>query len=206
MSKLLEQILWAKTLTYEGEEYEVRWRKVGYTAESLLKSDAYLQVRHAKDANQDITDEAEKFLLTNIRETRIAELQQELNITKPTHDPEVAWSIIQRVWAQEYMGQWSNSYFFMHFELAAIMKLDELEAMVVVENLHSKQLVGFNGAIIVPFEVELEAFSYWEKMTGHKRLTMSDFGYWRCDYCGNGGDPEDVMTALNTPCTAKKNL
>lgn len=127
-------------------------------------------------------------IIALIHKKGVLRVQKELNIDEPTYDPEIALKVIQKAWNHDYIGQYNDSYGFYIQNLAEILKIEEMECYGVFAKLEEKEQAGLNGAIIIPFEKQEEAFKMLEEQTGHKKLDRSDFGTWYCAHCGKFGD------------------
>lgn len=115
-------------------------------------------------------------------------------------DEEVLISTIFKLFVRsqrgEFLGQASANSLLYVQDIAAILNLTFNHVLTVIDRLVAEGRIGLNGMILIPAKDYEAAFASWEKATGHRRLTMGDWGNWQCAACGQSGDeynnPRDV--------------
>ena len=183
---------WCSFIIRDGSETTDRWLKV-----SRKEHDGSLT--DIDTIHEDASDHRES-LFQLLAAKRVQEIQAEYNIPSADFDElAISENILARVWTGEWMGQLRNSYYFFIDNLAAILGKDFVTASNIVNALNRQGKAGLNGFIIVPWEEEDDAFTSWEKSTGHKKLIVSDGHGWGCQFCGNHAD-ERGPWASEVPC------
>lgn len=120
---------------------------------------------------------------------RVAQIQQELGITDKVTDDELIFQILERAWNNEWMGQFDSGRLLYFSELADLLNIPMGDIWSVVE-----ELVTARKADVLPSSWILVAPEGdtprrgTEEALGHKELSFSDFGWWACASCNQGGD------------------
>lgn len=126
---------------------------------------------------------------TKLADQKVAQVREQYGLLAPNADTvAITEKLLADLWDGAWMGHQLSYYFYVD-NLAAILQLDFLDAIEIVEILSQKRVAGLNGHIIVPWKEEHDAFTYLEEKTGHKRMRLGDFdGVWSCEHCQNAGD------------------
>lgn len=144
----------------------------------------------------------------------IAKVQEELNITRPTHDVDVAAQVLDKVWAGEYVGQLDDSTGFHLENLGNCLNLinegcycnnyncycDTYELFWRIEN---KKIAGLDGTKIVTFDAQEQRYKELEEQTGHSRINFGPNDGWYCISCFQSGE-KGKFIASETPCKASE--
>lgn len=184
---------WASFIMHDGSESYDRWLNVS-------RKEANGGLTDIEDIHEEDTDHYE-CIVQLLAAERVKEIQAEYGLPSEEIDEvSISEQILTRVWSGEWMGQLRNSYYFFGDNLAKILGKDSsFEIFETIDTLRAQKKVGLNGFILVPWEEEDNAFKSWEKSTGHKKLTVSDMGGWRCEACGNFAYQEGPWAA-KVPC------
>ena len=106
-------------------------------------------------------------------------------------------NLFNRAQQGEYVGQENNGLYIQNVCTLLAINPWDIGTDIVNELIAEKQ-IGVYGMILIPYEQYAENFKNWEKKTGHKQLTMGDWGTWYCHTCGNQGDEQE--NPQDTPC------
>jgi len=88
----------------------------------------------------------------------------------------------------KYLGQKSNNATFYVQDAAELLRISLKSAIDYVNELIKEEKIGLNGLILIPYEDYAREKTIVRKETGHKSISISDFGWWSCSSCGKGGD------------------
>lgn len=120
---------------------------------------------------------------------RVSQIQQELGITDKVTDDELVFELLERAWNNEWMGQFDSGRLLYFSELADLLNIPMGEIWPVVD-----ELVTARKADVLPSSWILVAPKGdtprrgTEESLGHKEFSSSDFGWWACSACNQGGD------------------
>lgn len=192
---------WSFLVSFNGRTAEVVWKEHFFEDKSM---GYWLNVVHPGSENS-FTDYDALFTEKGVREAAVAfrvnQLQVALDPFSVTTEnlKETIVNLFQRSRQGEYLGQYSNSNLYIQ-DVARILDYPVNMVHDLVDELIKEKRIGVTGAILIPFEAYEEAFVSWFEATGHRKLTVSDWGYWSCGFCGQHGEPEDNLTPAQVPC------
>lgn len=144
-------------------------------------------------------------ILEAVNSFRHAELRDSMEIFDSFYpDREAQKSLIielfERSQRGEFIGQSASlaiANVYMQ-DIATILRLTEREALELIDELVAESKLGLSGMILVTHESYMDSFAEELKRTGHRALTVSDFGHWSCSVCFAGGD--DYSDPKDYPC------
>lgn len=213
--------LWKTTLVFEGVSYEAQWNRSYDEEKDRVAHDVYLNVvLSGTSANVPLgtsvvrefwgtsieNDALENKVYTAVSQARVHELQQRYGHASNLEERiQNATQLLERLWKQEYLGHYSNSYCFYFDMFQDILLLSTPEMYEMFGKLQDEEKVGLNGMIIVPFEEESRNYKMLEEKTGHHRLDVTDSGNWYCSDCNNFryADDENYVSPKDVACVAK---
>lgn len=188
---------WTLGLSFEGLQVEFRWRELSYQGRSMGHWGRIFDAATGEELYFNRSDERwrELAIQRTAATLRIAQLREELKLDQSLPfrtDPEFRKSLILELFERsqrgEYLGQLTGQQLFYVQEVAEIFGTTMLDH---IDELSAEGKIGLNGMILIPHEDQEEAFESWEKSTGHRRITVGDFGNWGCSACGQWGDEQD---------------
>lgn len=191
---------WTLGLSFEGFQVEFRWRELSYQGRSMGHWGRIFDAATGDELYFNRSDERwrELAIQRTAATLRIAQLREELKLDQSLPfriDPEFRKSLILELFERsqrgEYLGQLTGQQLFYVQELAEIFGTTMRDMLDHIDELDSEGKIGLNGMILIPHEDQEEAFDHWEKSTGHRRITVGDFGNWGCSACGQWGDEQD---------------
>lgn len=201
---------WTMGLSFDGLQVEFRWRELSYDGRSIDHWGKLVDPETGESIRfEQGKDWQEQAIRNAVAAFRVAQLREELQLANSIPfmtDEEVRKSTVldlfERSERGEYLGQLSTHQFFYVQNLAAILDMDMHRALEIVDRLVAEGKLGLNGMILIPHEQQEDGFRHWEKQTGHRRLSMGDFGNWSCSACGSWGDERDDPKAVACERTA----
>lgn len=195
---------WTMGLSFGELQVEFRWRELSYDGRTIGHWGKIVDPATGEEIRfEQGKDWQEQAIRNAVAAFRIEELRQELGLDNSISfmtDEEVrkatVLDLFERSERGEYLGQLSNQQLFYVQNLAAILEMDMRQARDLVDGLCAEGKLGLNGMILIPNAQQEAAFASWQKSTGHRRLTMGDFGSWGCSACGSWGDEYDDPKAV----------
>lgn len=191
---------------HQGDTWVGQWVRYRYpdpkSSDGLMvemKDHWLIAFKKESDALVPVPSEMEKEVFAALINERVQELQKEYNISSSgkvlyAEAVTIAESIIKRAWAGEWMGQQNSLLYTQH--IASILDIEPSNIYYVMGSLGQERKAGLNGNIVIPWEEENTAYKRWEASTGHKSLTMGDFGNWGCSFCHQYGDEHDSPSSV----------
>lgn len=148
-----------------------------------------------------VSDPAEKAAKLAAISYRVAQIQQECGITtEKVTDKELIYNMLERVWNNEWMGQFNYGRSIYFSELADLLNMPMGDVWSVID-----ELVTARKADVLPSSWILVAPQGdkprrgTEEYAGHAEFSSSDFGWWACAACNQGGD--DYSDPQDYPCS-----
>lgn len=194
---------WTFTVIYQDKTVNVVWEEKFHKGNSM---GYWLDVIDPTtgDSFQGYTDDfSEKSVRQAAIAFRVGQIKLKTDMRIPTNEAlkEAILELFERSENGEYLGQYIHSSFYVQ-DVARILDYPMSMVVEMVDELVAEGKLGLTGMILIPNKDYIAAFKSWEESTGHKRLTVSDFGYWGCAACGKNGDSEgpDSVWAADTPC------
>lgn len=194
--------LWAMGLMYEGHFTEVAWCRVTAAGRDNGFSDYALRIRvdgkHSSvDKNYEAYSVARELRIAEIRKGLVAEgiIKDESTLSSGLHSEaeiaEATETIFHRVQNGEFLGQRQGTIIYVQ-DVAEILGSKPFVVLKTIGKvLEPEKRIGLNGMILTSWEEQEEARASLEEQTGHKDLSLSDFGGWHCAACGKHGDEYD---------------
>lgn len=121
---------------------------------------------------------------------RVKQIQKEYGIgsSDSVTNPSLISTLLERVWAGEWMGQFSNGRAIYYNELADLLNVPAIAGWDLVKDqiaLRKADWMPQSHILIAPQE---EPMKWTSELHGHKEFSSSDFGWWACSSCNQGGD------------------
>lgn len=192
MVELREEFVWGMDFVYSGEKYSFSWAK-SYDADSGVLLGAWAGV--VKQGSEErVSEDVRRAVFNAAAVFRVMELRAETNFNSLSllSDREVIKRLVvefaERSWEGDYLGQLSGSNSLYVQELAEILGLSLSSVLPLVDELRAEGRVGLTGYIFIPHEAEVASKQRLYESTGHRSLSVSDFGYWACSSCYQSGD------------------
>lgn len=88
----------------------------------------------------------------------------------------------------KYIGQTSHNSLVYVQDISELLRLNLRVALRYFQELIEEKKIGLNGMILTSYSTYEESRVRQEKQTGHKSISISDFGYWYCATCKQRGD------------------
>lgn len=198
---------WTMELSFDGLQIEFRWRELSYDGRSIGHWGKILDVTTGEELPFNRSDERWRELAIQkaAATLRIAQIRKELNLDQSLPfrtDREFRKSLIielfERSQRGEYLGQLTGQQIFYVQEVAEIFGTEMRNILELIDELSAEGKIGLNGMILIPHRDQEDTFAHWEKSTGHRRITVGDFGNWGCSACGKWGDEYD--SPKDFPC------
>jgi len=192
---------WTLGLSFQGYALEFRWRELYSSQGKSMGHYGFLQAAGSPDSSEG--DEysfsrEEGWLRDALRKAASTLRRSEIRKDIPTtgfewvasDEPKKAMilELFHRSEQGEYLGQISHNQNLYVQDLAAILDLGFVRTRDLVDELVAEGKIGLDGMILVSNEHYEDSFRYWEEKTGHRRLTVGDWGPWGCQACGQSGD------------------
>lgn len=122
---------------------------------------------------------------------RVRQVQQEYGIgtSDAVTYPSLISKILERVWSGEWMGQFNNGKAIYYNELADLLNVPVIAVWDLIKDQIALRKADWipNSYILVAPQGE-EPAKWTSELHGHKEFSSSDFGYWACSACNQGGD------------------
>jgi len=192
---------WTLGLNFQGHALEFRWRELYSSQGKSMGHYGFLQATDEPDSQDTPSysfDRDEQWLKDALLATASTLRRREIRKDIPTtgfewvasDEPKKAMilELFHRSEQGEYLGQLSSNQNLYVQDLAAILDLAFGHTRDLVDELVAEGKVGLDGMILVSNEHYEDSFRYWEEKTGHRRLTVGDWGPWGCQACGQSGD------------------
>lgn len=131
---------------------------------------------------------------------RVAQIQKEYGITGPVTDYEIIANLLERVWNNEWMGQFNFGRSIYFSELADLLNVSMGDIWSVVDELvttRKADILPSSWILVAPEGDEPRRGK--EERAGHKKFSSSDSGWWSCSYCEQNGD--DYSNPEEFPCS-----
>lgn len=202
MVEVREESVWGMDFVYEEAIYCFSWNKTYYAGSGEFLG-AWAHVVK-KDSEGHVSEDVRRAVLKAAAIFRVMEMRGELNLGNVYvySDREVLKGLVvalaERSWRGEYLGQLSGSNNFYVQEVAAILDFSLTFALELVDEARREGKIGLTGYILIPHENEVAAKQRLYERTGHRSLSVSDFGYWSCSSCGKSGD--DMTNPADFEC------
>jgi hypothetical protein len=191
----------------DGEKYAAIWVEL-YNKEEIGTSykPSPLLVAVDLEGNQ-ITDSfIEKQVKLSAMRYRVRQIQEEYDIApgEAVTSHSLIHKMLERVWSNEWMGQFNNGGVIYFNELADLLNIPMGAIWSLVD-----ELVTARKADVIPSSWILESPKGetprrgTEELYGHKEFASSDFGYWSCESCNQSGD--DYTNPDDYPCFVNGN-
>lgn len=200
MHELVKRDDWVFELKVDGHEYRVIWQHISRKDANGVGEHWIVVEKDGKEVREDgdlARAAAQTYRQLQVRgEYKFPDFIDYANNIDEYPEKrkerlkEIILDLFERVQKGEYLGQYNNELIYVQ-EVQRI--LDEHDTLSLVDELVAENRLGLNGMILTTAEASNAAFKYWEENTGHKRLSVGDWGYWGCAFCGAHGDPEDSM-------------
>jgi len=197
----MENYDWTLSIRYGENPLEFRWREHYGSHGQPMGHYGFIYEAHTPDepSTREYSFEAEsEWLNSAIRKAassfRRTELQQEIDrngfewIQSEELKKAKILELFERSEAGEYLGQSTSNQNIYVQDIAAILDLGFGHTRDLVDELVAQGKVGLSGMILISNEHYEDSFRYWEDKTGHRRLTVGDWGPWGCQACGQTGD------------------
>lgn len=203
--KITKREDWVFELTVDGATYRVVWMNYIREADGYEEHNLTTFKDGVSADNSDVNTSA---AVEAARAYRMTQLKNEYGLVNPGFEfysnrtaklKEIILALAQRSWGSEYLGQYHYSWFYIQ-DVAAALDIEMTEAISLVDELMDEEKIGLNGFILIPHEDYIKTFEFLESKYGHKRLSISDFGYWHCSFCGASGEPEDETSPKDFAC------
>lgn len=192
---------WTLRLSFGGHDLEFRWRELHSSQGKPMGHYGFLQAAESPD-DQDTPsysfsrDEQwlKDGLIAAASSLRRREVRKDIDTNgfewHSSEEPkkEKILELFHRSEQGEYLGQFSSNQNLYVQDLAAILDLGFARTRDLVDELVAEGKLGLDGMILVSSEHYEDSFRYWEEKTGHRRLTVGDWGPWGCAACGQTGD------------------
>lgn len=102
----------------------------------------------------------------------------------------------------EFVGQVDANLLYVQ-DVANVLNIGRRGVLEAVKTLSGQRKIGLNGMILWDWESVNQHRTRQFERTGHKALSVSDFGWWHCAACDNGGDemtnPKDYSCSDKEP-------
>jgi hypothetical protein len=182
-----------KNYLYEWSEYFHEGKSFGYFAK-VLDEETRKELRYTPESEA-VIKAAVAFRVSQIRE------ETKNSIPENGKSKKLILEYAERARNGEFLGQYNDQTLFVQ-EVAKLLDFSFSYTFDFVQELIQEQKIGLNGNILIPYEDYIATFTYLYKRTGHKLLSVSDWGYWGCQACSKHGDPDDPNTAdpSKVPC------
>lgn len=194
---------WALGLDYDGKFYEFSWCKV--SKEDQPEFSMY-------DLRILVDDESKNFdnfrdLFNIVKKVRMKEVYDGyvesemietivLNAVESVDQMDIEKvavlvnDLYQRVDEGEFVGQALDMIYVQ--EVAEILQCDVRTVLKAIDEvLVPERRLSLNGMIMSEFKDPEIGRKIMEERTGHKDISISDFGAWHCAVCGKDGDDRD---------------
>lgn len=191
---------WTMELSFDGLHVEFRWRELSYEGRSIGHWGRIFDVATGDELYFNRSDERWRELAIQkaAATLRIAQLRRELKLDQSLPfriDREFRKSLILELFERsqrgEYLGQLTGQQLLYVQEVAEIFGTAMGDMLDHIDELSAEGKIGLNGMILIPNGEQEAAFASREKSTGHRRITVGDFGNWVCSACGRWGDEYD---------------
>lgn len=200
--------LWAMSFSYQGDTTDVSWCHLSTVDTSNEYTDYGLRIRVNGDSvdlddNWRAYNAAKALRIPEVREMLLSEINPNGLMSYFSSREDIAAAIkliFAKVSAGEFLGQSRGTIIYVQ-NVAEILDFSVSIVLDVINDiLIPRKEIGLNGMILSTWESQEEGRLSWEKHTGHKDLTVSDFGSWRCHYCGKHGDGDDRERPKDVTC------
>lgn len=184
---------WSMRMSFDGVNYEYSWQESFYKDKSMgyygiitnIDTGENLHGSSQEWIEQAISHAASVFRQTQLRNEK-TETRRSLSLA---HDvSEKILKFYERSTTGEYLGQRSNNELFYVQDVASLLDMPMQYVLKTIDEMIKTGKIGLNGMILIPYEQYAETFRQLEKSTGHKQISISDFGWWSCVACGQNGD------------------
>lgn len=198
---MVNEYNWKLGLTFDNKEYLFEWYE--YIHEG--KSFGYCKnVTVVGEEDQPRNSTEVELVVTAAEALRTAQVRNEIKADFIFEKEEIKEAILRyfdRASKGEYLGQPTGGLLYVG-NIADILSFPVGYVRDFVEDLIEDKRIGLNGDILIPYKDYMETFKYWFDKTGHKRLTVSDFGGWYCTECGQvgSGDESETSDPKKFPC------
>lgn len=122
---------------------------------------------------------------------RVRQIQGEYGITNSDSVtyPALISKILERVWSGEWMGQFNEGKSIYYNELADLLNVPVIAVWDSIKDQIALRKADWlpNSYILVAPQGEKPA-KWTSEHKGHKEFSSSDFGWWACSACNQGGD------------------
>lgn len=122
---------------------------------------------------------------------RVRQIQKEYGIgsSDSVTYPSLISTLLERVWSGEWMGQFNNGKAIYYNELADLLNVPEIAVWDLIKDQIALRKADWipNSYILVAPQGE-EPVKWTSELHGHKEFSSSDFGWWACSACNQGGD------------------
>lgn len=190
------QYVWREEFSQDGKSSIGHW---GYLVDPSTGEDLRLD----ETVEKPFKAAASAFRVSQLRlELKVREISN-LFESRDKAFAEKILELFERNQSGDYLGQSSNNDLFYVQDAAKILDLSMKQVLSIVDQLVNDGKLGLNGMILVPHEDYTAAFTYWEEATGHKRLSVGDFGNWFCAHCNRHGD--EYENPVDFPCESPLN-
>lgn len=200
--------LWAMQYKYNNEVVDVAWCRVHSTNSDFADYTVRIRVnREIVDnyRNKHLFDTANTLRKHEVRNQLLSEREVSTfgeTFFKKEDIADATEKLWKRAGSGEFVGQFNSTMIYVQ-EIAEILNLEMPKVLKVIDEIMIPQKrIGLNGMILTSWESQEEARISLERSTGHKNLSMSDFGYWGCSACGKHGDdyenPKDYSCVKST--------
>lgn len=122
---------------------------------------------------------------------RVKQIQKEYEIdsSDSVTDTSLVTALLERVWSGEWMGQFNNGNAIYYNELADLLNVPVIAVWDLINDqiaLRKADWMPQSHILIAPQGEE--PMKWTSELHGHKEFSSSDFGYWACSSCNQGGD------------------
>lgn len=190
MYQLKRTTSWEAPVTAGGKTGTALWQRIDVVETGFVEHRLTLA---GDDRDQDLLEAG--------LEVRREQLRQELVLPDPADVGAVAdlcVDLYTRSVNGEFVGQTVAGLLYVQ-NVAALLNGTVADVMPAVAQLSADKRLALNGMILWDWQDVTDSHERQFQRTGHRRLAVSDFGYWSCRACGKSGDEYTVPT--DYPCT-----
>lgn len=197
----MEDLSWSLVVSDKNHSVEYLWEEQFYTDPNTQETRSvgfwnWFVTPGTKERYKGFDDSfSEKMARAAVLGFRRAQLRAEFKEGEDGlqrfNTEEVILDLFARSEKGEFVGQSGNNSLLYVQDIAKVIGVDYRSLLDEVDRLVEEGKVGLYGMILITAEEYESNFQHWFEETGHKRLSVSDWGYWACAACGKNGEPED---------------